>query len=168
MELTVIALIFVIIVLVFERLINKKQNNGETEKQEENNNIIDYSTLYQKKEYILTQNELKFYKLLKYITDKNNLIIFTQVSLYEILKAKNYSDFNRIKSKSIDFVITDINSKIKICIELDDPTHIREDRQQRDKFINELFKQLGIKLLRVPVQSYYNMQEIEQKIKESL
>ncbi len=167
MELTIIALIFVIIVLIFERFMNKKQDNKNTEKNVESN-AIDYSTLYQKKDYILTQNELKFYKLLKYITDKNNLIIFTQVSLYEILKAKNYSDFNRIKSKSIDFVITDINSKVKICIELDDPTHIREDRQQRDKFINELFRQLDIKLIRVPVQNYYNMQEIEQKIKESL
>lgn len=167
MELTIIALIFVIIVLIFERFMNKKQDNKNTEKNVESN-AIDYSTLYQKKDYILTQNELKFYKPLKYITDKNNLIIFTQVSLYEILKAKNYSDFNRIKSKSIDFVITDINSKVKICIELDDPTHIREDRQQRDKFINELFRQLDIKLIRVPVQNYYNMQEIEQKIKESL
>lgn len=167
MELTIIALIFVIIVLIFERFMNKKQDNKNTEKNVESN-AIDYSTLYQKKDYILTQNELKFYKLLKYITDKSNLIIFTQVSLYEILKAKNYSDFNRIKSKSIDFVITDINSKVKICIELDDPTHIREDRQQRDKFINELFRQLDIKLIRVPVQNYYNMQEIEQKIKESL
>lgn len=165
MQLTIIALVFVIIVLIFERFINKQDNSV---KQEKISNINNYSTLYEKKEYILTQDELKFYKLLKYVTDKNNLLIFTQVSLYEIVKNKEYTDFNKIKSKSIDFVITDINTKIKLCIELDDQTHIRKDRQQRDIFINELFKQLDIKLIRVPVQRYYNMQNIEQKIKESL
>lgn len=164
MELIIIALIFVIIVLILERFMNKEKNN----KIEKDNNVVNYSTIYEKKEYILTQNELKFYKLLKYITDRNNLFIFTQVSLYEIVKNKNYTDFNKIKSKTIDFVITDINTKIKICIELDDPTHIREDRQQRDKFINDLFNQLEIKLLRVPVQNWYDSKQLEQKIKESL
>lgn len=167
MELTIIALVFVIIVMIIDKFINKKQNNTYINENIVTNNI-DYTTIYQKKEYILTQNELKFYKLLKYITDKNNLLIFTQVSLYEIVRNKEYKDFNKIKSKSIDFVITDINTKVKICIELDDQTHIREDRQQRDIFINELFKQLDIKLLRVPVQNYYNMQDIEQKIKNEL
>lgn len=168
MEITIIVLIFVIIVMIAEKYIDKKKKNIIEENKEITTNNTDYSSLYQKKEYILTQDELKFYKLMKYITDRNNLLIFTQVSLYQIVKNKDFKDFNKIKSKSIDFVITDINTKIKICIELDDQTHIREDRQQRDIFINELFKQLEIKLIRIPVQSYYNMQDIEQKIKESL
>lgn len=123
---------------------------------------------YEKKEYLLTQKEYKFYRLLKPICNRYNLNIFTQVSLYSIVKTKNNEEFNKIKSKSIDFVIADTNCKIKICIELDDPTHIRPDRQNRDKFIKELFNQLDIKFLQVPVQSYYNMQQIEEKIKESL
>ena len=127
-----------------------------------------YSLLYSKKEYLLTQQELKFYKLLKMITDKNNLNLFSQVTLYEIVRNKEMKDFNKIKSKSIDFVITDVNCKIKICIELDDVTHLKENRQQRDKFIDELFKQLDIKLIRIPVQNYYNLNDIENKIKESL
>ena len=88
--------------------------------------------------------------------------------MYELVKANNIKDFNKIKSKTIDFVITDINCKIKVCIELDDATHVRENRQERDIFIDTLFQQLDIKLIRVPVQSYYNLQDIENKIKESL
>ena len=159
----VYALIFVIIILVLDIIINKlpKQENENID----NKNL---SSLYERKNYLLTQNELKFYKLLKNITDKYNLNLFSQVALYEIVKSKNIKDFNKIKSKTIDFVITDINCKIKLCIELDDPTHIKENRQKRDEFINSLFNELNIILIRIPVQGYYNLSELENKIKESL
>ena len=157
----VYALIFVIIILMMNLILTKipKQEKIENE---------DLSSLYEKKTYLLTQNELKFYKLLKSITDKNNLNLFSQVALYEIIKSKNIKYFNKIKSKTIDFVITDVNCKIKLCIELDDPTHIKENRQKRDKFVDNLFKELNIKLIRIPVQSYYKLNELENKIKESL
>lgn len=157
----VYALIFVIIILMMDLILTKipKQEKIENE---------DLSSLYEKKTYLLTQNELKFYKLLKNITEKNNLNVFSQVALYEIIKSKNIKYFNKIKSKTIDFVITDVNCKIKLCIELDDPTHIKENRQKRDKFVDNLFKELNIKLIRIPVQSYYKLNELENKIKESL
>lgn len=153
----VYALIFVIIILMMDLILTKipKQEKIENE---------DLSSLYEKKTYLLTQNELKFYKLLKSITDKNNLNLFSQVALYEIIKSKNIKYFNKIKSKTIDFVITDVNCKIKLCIELDDPTHIKENRQKRDEFINKLFKDLDIKLLRIPTQNYYNIKELEKYI----
>lgn len=37
-----------------------------------------------------------------------------------------------------------------------------------DDFLNKLFKDLDIKFLRVPVQSFYNMEELRNKIKESI
>ena len=157
----VYALIFVIIILMMDIILTKMPKQEKIENE-------DLSSLYEKKTYLLTQNELKFYKLLKNITDKNNLNLFCQVALYEIIKSKNIKDFNKIKSKTIDFVITDVNCKIKLCIELDDPTHIKENRQNRDEFVDNLFKELNIKLIRTPVQSYYNLNELENKIKESL
>ena len=151
-----IVIIVIIIILILEKFINKNEEN--------NYNNGDFS----KKEYLLTSNELKFYKLLKTITDKMNLTIFAQVSLYEIIKCNNYKEFNKIKSKSIDFIITEKNCKIKLCIELDDISHNNTKRIERDNFINKLFKELNIKLLRIPVQNFYNLEELEQKIKESL
>lgn len=155
----VYALIFVIIILIMDLILTKIPKQEQEEIKNE-----DLSSLYEKKTYLLTQNELKFYKLLKNITEKNNLNVFSQVALYEIIKYKNIKDFNKIKSKTIDFVITDSNCKIKLCIELDDPTHIKENRQKRDEFINKLFKDLNIKLLRIPTQNYYNIKELEKYI----
>lgn len=158
-----IALIFVIIVLILEKLINKKQQNDENKIEIDINN-----TTFTKKEYLLTQNELKFYKLLKQITDKLELNLFCQVSMYELIKCKEYKDFNRIKSKSIDFVITEKNCKIKLCIELDDNTHNNQKRIERDNFVNKIFKETGVKLLRIPLQNYYNLKELEKQIKDSI
>lgn len=156
------ALIFIIIVLILDIIVNKIPKT-----ELENTKNIDLSSLYQKKIYLLTQNELKFYKLLKNITDRNNLNLFSQVSLYEIINSKDIKSFNKVKSKTIDFVVTDINCKIKLCIELDDVTHIKENRQKRDEFVDKLFNTLDIKLIRVPFQNFYNLNNLEQKVKES-
>lgn len=152
---------------------NNIENIIETKKQElninktkkiTNENTKTYNTYFYKRGKLLTNNELKFYKILKEITKNYNYNIFTQVVLYEIVRNKEIMDFNKIKSKSIDFVVTDENSKILVCIELDDNTHNRKKRIERDTFINELFKDLNIKLLRIPVKEYYNIQEMEKII----
>lgn len=123
---------------------------------------------FYKKEYLLTQNELKFYKILKQITDKMELTLFCQVPMYELINCKNYKAFNRIKSKSIDFVITEKKCKIKCCIELDDYTHNQNKRIQRDNFVNKVFEKVETKLIRIKVQNYYNMEELENMIKDSI
>ena len=119
---------------------------------------------------IFTETEKNFYKILKLITDDLNLNILSKVRLADIIytENKNYKYFNKIKAKHIDFVLIDEEGNIKLLIELDDKTHNNYDRKQRDKFINEIFENEKIKLLRIPVQYTYNLQEIKQKIKESI
>lgn len=159
-------LILVILIMLLEKIAEKKNNSPIP--QEEIKTDINYKNKYIKKDYLLTQTELKFYKLLKQITDELNLIICPQVPLYEIVKNIDYKDFNKIQSKSIDFVITETNLKIKFCIELDDYSHKQEKRIKRDEFVNKLFEDLNIKLIRIPVQNFYNLDELKSKIKESL
>ena len=81
-----------------------------------------------------------FFKILENLTNKLNFKLFTQVALYEIITTNNQEYFYKIKSKSIDFVITDEKCKIKLCIELDDPTHNRLDRIKRDVFFLIIMK----------------------------
>lgn len=152
-------LIFVIIVLILEKIIDK-----ETPEKTKEENISKFT----KKEYLLTPNEFKFYKLLKQITDKLEVNLFCQVALYEIINTTDFMEFNKIKSKSIDFVITEKNCKIKLCIELDDETHKKQSRIERDNFINELFEKTNTKLLRIKTQNFYNIEELENKIREAL
>lgn len=158
--------IIIILVGIITYLEKKIQTNNSTDEVIIKSN--NYKEDYEKKEYLLTPTELKFYKLLKTITDELNYTLFTQIALYEIVNCKNYKNFNKIKSKSIDFVITEKNCKIRLCIELDDKTHNTNKRIERDIFINDMFKELDIKLLRIPVQNFYNLEELKQKIQESI
>lgn len=158
--------IIIILVGIITYLEKKIQINNSTDEVITNN--TNYKADYEKKEYLLTPTELKFYKLLKTITDELNYTLFTQIALYEIVNCKNFKNFNKIKSKSIDFIITEKNCKIKLCIELDDKTHNTNKRIERDTFINDMFKELDIKLLRIPVQNFYNLEELKQKIQESI
>ena len=109
-----------------------------------------------------------------YSTLRKNMNIFAQVSLYNILNTKSDLDyktktiyFNKIASKSIDFVLVDKKDcRIKLCIELDDSTHNKKARIERDEFINKLFKDLEINLLRYPVYQIYYKETLKRKIQE--
>ena len=124
---------------------------------------------YKIKEEFITENELKLYKVLKKVAYELKLDIFTQVALNRILEINNRRKQqqlrNRIDRKSIDFVLYDEKTKrIVCCIELDDPTHEREDRIERDLFLDKIFKD-AIKLIRIKVQNYYDYNAILHMIK---
>ena len=148
-------------------------NNNNYDNEEEN---IDYNNYYRPKRYVITKNELGFYKVLFEIAKELNLLVFSQVSLYNILEPRKNLDyrthvkyFNKISSKSIDFVLVDpVNCRIRVCIELDDSTHSKASRKKRDVFINELFKSLNINLIRLPVYNTYYKNTIKQKIEKNI
>lgn len=135
-----------------------------------------YGQYYKPKIYLITLNELKFYTILLEIAKELDLILFSQVSLYNIVSMNeklNYSTrmkyFNKIAAKSIDFVLVDKKTcRIKLCIELDDNTHKKIKRVERDKFINQLFKDLNINLLRYPVYNVYYKDTLKNRIQNSI
>lgn len=179
-------IVIIITIIVIHKIIKKKeleeqirtQKLQEYYKQKEQNEKHIENTSYknEKNSYykinnnIFTNTEKFFYKVLKDITEKMNLIIFTKVRLADIIYSPkfNYKDFNKIKAKHIDFVLTDKEGNIKLLIELDDKSHEKEKRKERDKFLNEIFKNQKVKLLRIPAKYSYNIIELENKIKESL
>lgn len=168
-----IIFIIILIVLILLAIVlnenNNKIKNKNPNNQIENKNNIDYSKFITNR-YVMTENELKFYRELKKVTDKLQLTIFPQVDLERIINVKdnNRSSRSRIKSRSIDYTIVE-NTKCKIvcCIELDDSTHNRENVKKVDEFKNNLFKKVGIPLFRIKVKNYYNSEEIENIIKST-
>lgn len=111
---------------------------------------------YELRQTLMTSNERIFFeKLRRTIGDKYD--IYPQVNLDKIFKIKylgNKFAFNAAKwaidRRSIDFLITKRESQSPFMgIELDDSTHYREDRVNRDEKVNALFKVNGIELMRV-------------------
>lgn len=154
---------------------NKKENLDLNKKAENVEVTTSYKKYYKPKIYITTLNEMKFYNVLLEIAKELDYILFTQVSLYNIISMQDNLDysthtkyFNKIASKSIDFVLVDKKCRIKLCIELDDNTHKKKNRIERDNFINALFKDLEIDLLRYPVYDTYYKDTLKRRIQESI
>lgn len=170
-------LLIILIILYYKKnspISPTLQNTNNLENSEENK--INYSNYYKPKRYVITLNELNFYTTLMEVAKELDLILFSQVSLYNIIETRENLDkstkttyFNKIASKSIDFVLVDKKDcRIKLCIELDDPTHMKKSRIERDKFINELFESLKINLLRYPSYNVYYKDTLKKRIQENI
>ena len=116
---------------------------------------------------LLTENEYKFYNKLKNITDKYDLIIFCKVRLADIIKTYNYSDFNKIRSKHIDFIICDKYTNFIKFIELDDNTHNRIKNKKNDYKKNEIFKNINFEIIRIKIfEESEKLHELDEALKK--
>lgn len=112
----------------------------------------DYTQSYQAK-YLLTKNEWYEYRKLKEYAGKMNLQVCPKVRLLDIIEPRSGSNnymalIGKIQSKHVDFVICDQNLYIKAILELDDNSHNRADRQERDHFVDEILSSVGYKVIR--------------------
>ncbi len=74
---------------------------------------------------------------------------------------------NRIDRKHVDFLLIDPQTARPILgIELDDKSHQRADRKQRDLLVEGVFAAAQLPLARVPVQHGYNVAELQALLRE--
>ena len=109
---------------------------------------------YERRE-LMTKNELAFYQILRPICDLYGWDVLLKMRLADIVQVrpgtKEYmAHFNRIKAKHTDFILVDPETLLVLCgIELDDPSHERQDRIERDEFVDGVYEAAGIPLLHV-------------------
>ena len=147
-----IAMIVLIgIVYIFKGVGKIKQ----AEDSNENNNQIKKSQYkYYAKSYVMTSRENECFKILNEIFSSKWFVV-PQVHLSALLdyrvKGQNWNAAVRhINGKSVDFVLIGKESYKVICaIELDDSTHSRSDRIERDAEIERMFKEARIPLARI-------------------
>jgi len=117
--------------------------------------------LYRANSHLLTPAEQAFHAILEPLV-RNSCSISAKVRLADLFSVTpglgQQAAFNRISAKHIDFVLTEpATSRILCAIELDDSSHDRTDRVERDDFVNELFAANGMPLLRIPFSWTYNI-----------
>lgn len=108
----IILLLFIISIilsiLIAEKLLNNFKLNIKSRPLQHHQSVIEnenYKNYYRPKRYVITLNELKFYNILMEIAKELDLILFSQVSLYNILETQKNLDpktkqiyFNKIAS----------------------------------------------------------------------
>ena len=126
---------------------------------------------FYRRKYLLTKNEYNFYLKLKPVADKLGLSIISKVRMADLVEPsyprsdkKYYRLFARIKSKHVDFALCSPNNLyVKLLIELDDTSHQRQDRIDRDAFVEAVYAHTGYNLLRL-----YSDDDIEKLVTEAL
>ena len=125
---------------------------------------------YHRKKYLFSLGERPFFAALLHAVDHTQYHIFAKVRLCDIIgvnkgTGRYQSFFNRIQSNHIDFLICDkVNIRPLLAIELDDSSHQRKSRQQRDEFVDAALKAAGLPLLRIPAAHAYDPTKIAQQI----
>lgn len=94
-------------------------------------------------------------------------VVCTKVALGDLFYVKRddpsrYRIYtNKIDRKHVDFLLCDpATMRPLVGIELDDKSHQRPDRQERDAFVDQAFQAAGLALLHVPAKRAYVVTEL--------
>ena len=126
---------------------------------------------YAARDELFTKSEQKFLTVLDEAVG-GNCRIFGQVRLADVIHVRKGLDhkswgraFAKIRAKHLDFVLCDPQTLAILCaIELDDASHDRPDRRQRDYFLNHAMQAAGVPLHRFPVRKSYDASEIRRNV----
>lgn len=122
--------------------------------------------------YLLSKNEAAFFHSLSRVVG-NQYVISMKVRLADVLKCsregwrEGYG--NKISQKHLDFVLCDPRTiRIIAAIELDDASHQRRDRIDRDAFLDAAMKAAAVPLIRVPAAMQYSVDKLAAKLNSVL
>ncbi len=127
--------------------------------------------LYKKIDTLFSPAERSFYGVLNQAVS-GRATIFGKVRVADIIKPtacmnKSHwqTSFNKISRKHFDFVLCNNLDLSVICvIELDDKSHLEENRKTRDDFLVSACKSAKIPLIQTPAQFSYTLPVIKKLI----
>ncbi len=108
---------------------------------------------YRLRDDFVSHAEASFFHTLRTVVG-DRAFIFPKVNLADLLYAPRQeaqrAAWNRINHKHVDFVLCDPHTLAPVlAVELDDRSHRRPDRAERDAFLDHALEDAGLPLLRV-------------------
>ncbi|MCP5303445.1 MAG: DUF2726 domain-containing protein [Pseudomonadales bacterium] len=129
---------------------------------------------YHMRDNFLSPAELNFYNVLKAAVD-GNATICTKVNLNDIFYVKqgDTSRFriytNKIDRKHVDFVLCNpVSMRPLVALELDDRSHQRKDRQERDAFVDSVFEAANLPLVHIQARRSYQHDKLKSHLEPYL
>lgn len=127
---------------------------------------------YRVRDDFLSPAELAFFQVLHGATS-SHFYVCTKVRIsdlvYVVNRRSNMGHANRIDRKHVDFVLCEPATMTpKLVVELDDSSHQRKDRRERDELVDSVFEAAGLPILHVPWSSSYDEEHLKQKIRDSM
>ncbi|MCL4299451.1 MAG: DUF2726 domain-containing protein [Anaerolineae bacterium] len=127
---------------------------------------------YRLRDDFLSYAELSFYHVLQQAVS-DWAVVCPKISLDDLFYAKsgqrgsNQAYTNKIDRKHVDFLLCHPRTMRPLLgIELDDASHQKSSRQERDRFVEKVFAAAGLPLFRQSVRSTYNVGELAVVLKQ--
>jgi len=119
---------------------------------------------YRSRTFLLSKTEAAFFHSLRRVAG-DQYVISMKVRLADVLRCsregwrEGYG--NKIVQKHLDFVLCDSRTvRIVAAVELDDASHQRRDRVERDAFLDAAMKSADIPLIHIRAAMQYNVDEL--------
>ncbi|MCF7865305.1 MAG: DUF2726 domain-containing protein [Candidatus Pacebacteria bacterium] len=161
----IIFALFVFVALVSYAKVSVKISHVDVEKALPAQEILPYV----KKKYLMTKAEWVFYQQLEVLIN-NNFYIVPQVVLSALVEVKKNEHLfktynNKINKKKVDFVIfSKPYFNPLLIIELDDVTHDRQDRIERDIFVDDVARSSNLSIVHIKNKDMFNLVSIKDKL----
>ena len=123
---------------------------------------------YRLRDDFLSAAELSFFRVLTLVV-KDRVVILAKVNLADIFFVarpnENQTYRNKIDRKHVDFLACDPTTmKPLFGVELDDKSHSRSDRVERDIFVDQVFQVAGLPLIRIPAKAGYDPNQLAEQL----
>lgn len=151
MELILIVIIVLLAVWIGREKLRTKKEQTETSNKNGSGKELPIKGAYQKS-WLFSYNEKDAYHKLVPIAQELGYTVFAKVRLLDLLEPvkgnpKYKSYFYKVQAKHVDFVLCDEKLVARYIIELDDGSHDRSDRKERDNFVDEVVESVGYKII---------------------
>lgn len=127
---------------------------------------------YRPRRALLSRGELAFYRaLVPAVGDRWTTSV--KVRLADVIwcppSERKTAHGARVSQKHIDFVLYDRETtEVVLAIELDDRSHGRPERRERDSFVDEVLAACGVVLIRVRAVATYDVSALQTRIEALL
>ena len=123
--------------------------------------------VYDAKKVLISHSEQEYFKVIE-----NSLPInyhaFPQVNLASFITKNDDSAFHNELFRNVDFLITDEKYKPLFIIEINDQTHLNQDRKERDEKVQSICDEAGIPIVKFWTSYGVNADYIKKKIDETI
>ena len=123
--------------------------------------------LYDVRKTLISQSEQTFFHAIK-ASVPDGYCVFPQINLASFIERTDDVRFHNELFRNVDFLITDAKYTPKFIIEINDQTHLNNERKERDEKVRKICEEAGIPILKLWTSYGVNPTYIKGRINETL
>lgn len=167
-----VILAIIVVYLVYIYVVHKKGKGGKENDIVSNihrseNLINDQSSQYSAKGSIMTECERSYFEAIREIVEPK-YTVQPQINLASVIDKKTHSQYRNELFRNIDFGVFDKQFRLLVLIEINDQSHTKSDRKERDNKVKAICSEANIPLITFWTNYGVNRQYIKQRLSEYL